>query len=83
MLKKELSDEQFGEVAHLLTKNTVYNTAYLTAKYLVKELNDDLSAKVLVMGLPGLVDELDSAGLWNSELIQGGSEDNDRGMSDQ
>ena len=57
-LKNELGDEKFGEIASEVTKDCIYNTAYLTAKYLTAELEDDMDAKVLVLGMEGLRNEI-------------------------
>ena len=64
----------------------MYNTADLTAKYLRKEFENDLDAKVLVIGEPGLKDELVIQGFSNAQMLaddlksQG---DYEKGMSDK
>ena len=48
----------FGEIASEITEDCIYNTANLTANYLKDELGDQMDAKVLVIGMTGLRDEL-------------------------
>ena len=38
LFRQVLDEESFGEIASTITKDCIYNTAHLTAKYLAEEL---------------------------------------------
>jgi ribonucleotide monophosphatase NagD (HAD superfamily) len=72
-LKNNLSPDQYGEIADLVTLDRCYNTAYLTARYLWETLPHQ-GCKVLTVGNKGLNDELIRAGFINAQLLDEESE---------
>ena len=63
-----LDEARFSEIASSLTQDCVYNTSYLTAAYLKATLKDDLDAKINIIGMKALQDEIREAGLKNAQL---------------
>ena len=59
-----------AEISDKMTIDIVYTSAYLTGTYLVKEFEDNMSAKILVIGEEGLKDELKNHDLMNAELLK-------------
>jgi len=45
-----------------ITIEKVYNTSYLAMKYLLDQLDGDLSSKIVILGEDGLADEFRNAG---------------------
>ena len=65
-----MTQEQYSQIEHLITKDIVYNTALLTAKYLKSRLaGGDADSKVLVVGNSGLLEEIKEQGL-DAELLE-------------
>ena len=54
----------------MITVKSVYDTTYLTAKYLAEELKDDLDAKINIIGMEGLRDEIRAAGFKNANIMR-------------
>ena len=49
--------------------DVVYNSAYMTAQYLLMEFKEDLDVKINIVGNQGLKNEIQSAGFKNAQLM--------------
>ena len=69
LFKQVLDEDAFDKISSAISIECVYNTAYMTAKYLSEELKDYPDAKINVIGNQGLLEEIKTAGFKNAKLM--------------
>ena len=53
-----MEEDKFAEIESYLTMDVVYNSAYMTAQYLLMEFKEDLDVKINIVGNQGLKNEI-------------------------